>query len=47
MPHYSDKQSSSVYADHFMLLAFPGGVENDQNVNFSKFTNVKLRMLST
>ena len=30
-----------------MFLAFPGGVENAQNVNFSEFGNVKLRMFGT
>ena len=36
----ADKQCSSLYAVHFMFLAFPDGVENGQNVNFSKFTHV-------
>ena len=40
MVHSADKQFSSLYAVHFMFLAFPDGVENVQNVNFSKFRNV-------
>ena len=40
MLHGADKQCSSLYAVHFMFLAFPDGVENGQNVNFSKFRNV-------
>ena len=40
MLHGADKQCSSLYAVHFMFLGFPDGVENGQNVNFSKFINV-------
>ena len=40
MLHSAHKQCSSLYAVHFMFLAFPDGVENGQNVNFSKFRNV-------
>ena len=47
MRHRADKQSGSVYAVHFMFLAFAGGVENAQNVNFSKFQNVTLRKFGT
>ena len=36
----ADKQCSSLYAVHFMFLGFSDGVENGQNVNFSKFRNV-------
>ena len=31
---------SSLYAVYFMFLAFPDGVGNGKNVNFSKFSNV-------
>ena len=34
MLHSADKQYSSLYAAHFMFLAFPDGMENAQNVNF-------------
>ena len=40
MLHGADKQCSSLYAVHFIFLAFPDGVEIGQNVNFSKFRNV-------
>ena len=40
MLHGTDKQCSSLYAVHLRFLAFPDGVENAQNANFSKFRNV-------
>ena len=40
MLHGANKQCSSLYAVHFMFLAFPDGVENAQNSIFSKFRNV-------
>ena len=40
MLHSADKQCSSLYAVYFMFLAFPGGVENGQNVKFPKFRNL-------
>ena len=36
MLHNADKQCSSLYAVHFMFVAFPHGVENGQNVIFFK-----------
>ena len=38
--HSAEKQSSLLYAVHFIFLAFLDGVENGQNVNFSIFRNV-------
>ena len=37
-----DKQCSWQCAQHFGIVLFPGGVENAQNVNFSKFRNVTI-----